>query len=301
MIMVGRQLSALRLVALAGALGASVLMLVASQLPWIKENPVITPEISFGFGGMTIDLGDSQGLGPSMTQVLVIAALGVATLAIISLIPYLRFLCAAVLLIGGSGVALALVTINEINKAVTTDPRFGSPVGRVIGNALNHVYQLSPGPGVYILILGGTLAVISGALALLTPRSARSGYQYGTAPYHLSAGQYSPMQWQSEECAQAATPAPARSSEPPVTEAAAKHPSLYAILGLVIPGLPSLLIRKDKTIGVIQLGSWMLSWAVVLLLPMSLALPLLLFVPIWSAVTGYGDALRWNHYHGFIV
>lgn len=65
---------------------------------------------------------------------------------------------------------------------------------------------------------------------------------------------------------------------------------LYAITGLVAPGLPVLLIREGNAIGAVQPGIWMLS----LVLALVLAVSLLIWpaVAIWSAVTGYGDARR---------
>lgn len=77
-----------------------------------------------------------------------------------------------------------------------------------------------------------------------------------------------------------------------------KNAALYAILGLIIPGLPSLLIREDKVIGAIQLGIWVLSWVGILFLIGFLIWPA---VAIWSAITGYGDAQLWNRSHGFVT
>ncbi len=78
----------------------------------------------------------------------------------------------------------------------------------------------------------------------------------------------------------------------------AKNAVLYAILGLIIPGLPSLLIRDDKVIGGIQLGIWIVSWILTFVLIGLLIWPA---VAIWSAITGYGDAQLWNRRHGFVT
>lgn len=93
-------------------------------------------------------------------------------------------------------------------------------------------------------------------------------------------------------------PAPEVFPDSPVPGAVAKNAVLYAILGLLIPGLPSLLMREDKVVGGIQLGIWVLSWILTLVLIGFLLWPA---VAIWSAVTGYGDAQLWNRRHGFVT
>jgi hypothetical protein len=128
-------------------------------------------------------------------------------------------------------------------------------------------------------------------------------YQYGVAPYDTPEGRAAAPQWLQERVrATAPVPQPAREPErfpeAPVVGAVSKNAVLYAILGLLIPGLPSLLIRDDKVIGAIQLGLWALSWILTFVLIGFLMWPA---VAIWSAVTGYGDAQLWNRRHGFVT
>ena len=127
-------------------------------------------------------------------------------------------------------------------------------------------------------------------------------YQYGVAPYDTPAGRAAAPQWLKERV-QAAV-APRRAPEPeafpaaPVPGAVAKNAVLYAILGLLIPGLPSLLMREDKVVGGIQMGIWVLSWILTIVLVGFLLWPI---AAIWSAVTGYGDAQLWNRRHGYVT
>jgi hypothetical protein len=127
-------------------------------------------------------------------------------------------------------------------------------------------------------------------------------YQYGIAPYDTPNGRAAAPQWLRDRVASAAVPVrapqPERFPEAPVAGAVPKNAVLYAVLGLVIPGLPSLLIRDDKVIGAIQLGVWVLSWILTFVLIGLLIWPA---VAIWSAVTGYGDAQLWNRRHGFVT
>jgi hypothetical protein len=81
----------------------------------------------------------------------------------------------------------------------------------------------------------------------------------------------------------------------PVPVAVAKNPALYAILGLLIPGLPSLLIRTDKVVGGIQLGLWILSWGLAFFIIGFFVWPA---VAVWSAITGYQDSQAWNRTNG---
>jgi hypothetical protein len=127
-------------------------------------------------------------------------------------------------------------------------------------------------------------------------------YQFGVAPYDTPEGRAAAPQWLQERVTAVAVPAPAPEPEKfpqaPVAGAVAKNAVLYAILGLIVPGLPSLLIRDDKVIGAIQLGLWVLSWILTIVLIGFLLWP---GVAIWSAVTGYGDAQMWNRRHGFVT
>ena len=174
-IMAGRRFNAFRLSGLTVALSASVLMLISSQLPWVRT----TSPIAFDYW-LDVRVDNSGALDVSAIKVLVVAALAVAALAVLSLIPYLRVLCAVVVVIGGVCIALALGVVSEINKPVT-----GNLVGHITGN----VSQRGPGTGIYVLIAGSTLAIISGALTLLTPRTAPPRYTYGTASYDAAAAQ----------------------------------------------------------------------------------------------------------------
>jgi hypothetical protein len=185
--MAGRWFNAFRLSGLTVALSASVLMLISSQLPWVRT----TSPIAFDYW-IDVRVDNSGALDVNAIKVLVIAALAVATLAVMSLIPYLRMLCAVVVVIGGVCIALALGVMSEINRPVT-----GNLVGHVVSNAS----QRGPGMGIYVLIAGSTLAIISGALTLLTPRTAPVRYRYGTAPYDAPA-----LPWPSQAPAVAGQP-----------------------------------------------------------------------------------------------
>jgi hypothetical protein len=83
-----------------------------------------------------------------------------------------------------------------------------------------------------------------------------------------------------------------------VPTAIAKNEALYVILGLLIPGLPALLLKDDKVIGGIQLGLWVLSWILAFFL---IGFVLWIGVAIWSAMDGYQTAKLWNRRHGFIT
>ena len=168
-IMAGRRLNAFRLSGLTVALSASVLMLISSQLPWVRT----TSPITFDYW-IDVRVDNSGALDVNAVRVLVIAALAVAALAVMSLIPYLRVMCAVVVVIGGVCIALALGVMSEINKPVT---------GNYVGHIVSSASQRGPGAGIYVLIAGSALAIISGALTLLTPRTAPPRYPYGTAPY----------------------------------------------------------------------------------------------------------------------
>jgi hypothetical protein len=168
-IMAGRRLNAFRLSGLTVALSASVLMLISSQLPWVRT----TSPITFDYW-IDVRVDNSGALDVNAVKVLVIAALAAAALAVMSLIPYLRVLCALVVVIGGVCIALALGVMSEINKPVT---------GNYVGHIVSSASQRGPGAGIYVLIAGSALAIISGALTLLTPRTAPPRHPYGTAPY----------------------------------------------------------------------------------------------------------------------
>jgi hypothetical protein len=127
-------------------------------------------------------------------------------------------------------------------------------------------------------------------------------YQYQVAPYDTPEGRAAAPQWLHEKANAPAytvpAPEPEKFPDAPVVGAVAKNAVLYAILGLIIPGLPSLLMRDDKVIGGIQLGIWILSWILAFVFIGLLIWPV---VAIWSAITGYGDAQLWNRRHGFVT
>ena len=162
--MAGRRLNAFRLLGFTVALGASALMLVSSQLPWMCT----TSPVAFDYW-IDVRVDSSGGLDANAIRVLVIAALAVAVLAVMSLVPYLHFLCAAVVVIGGVCIALALGVMSGINQPAP---------GNILGHLVSNVYHRSPGIGIYVLMAGSTLAIISGALTLLTPRVPAPGYEY---------------------------------------------------------------------------------------------------------------------------
>ena len=84
----------------------------------------------------------------------------------------------------------------------------------------------------------------------------------------------------------------------PVPTAVAKNEALYVLLGLLIPGLPALLLKDDKVTGGIQLGLWVLSWILAFFL---IGFVLWIGVAIWSAMDGYQAAKLWNSHHGFVT
>jgi hypothetical protein len=84
----------------------------------------------------------------------------------------------------------------------------------------------------------------------------------------------------------------------PIPGAVAKNEALYVILGLLIPGLPALLLKDDKATGGIQLGLWVVSWILAIFL---IGFVLWIGVAIWSAMDGYQAAKLWNSRHGFVT
>jgi hypothetical protein len=93
-------------------------------------------------------------------------------------------------------------------------------------------------------------------------------------------------------------PEPGQVPSSPVPGAIAKNEALYVILGLLIPGLPALLIKEDKVTGGIQLGLWVLSWILAFFV---IGFFIWIGVAIWSAIDGYQAAKLWNRRHGFIT
>jgi hypothetical protein len=93
-------------------------------------------------------------------------------------------------------------------------------------------------------------------------------------------------------------PDPQQVRPTPVPGAVAKNEALYVVLGLLVPGLPALLLKDDKVTGGIQLGLWVLSWILAFFL---IGFFLWIGVAIWSAIDGHQAAKRWNHRHGFIT
>ena len=84
----------------------------------------------------------------------------------------------------------------------------------------------------------------------------------------------------------------------PVPGPVAKNEALYVVLGLLVPGLPALLLKDDKVTGGIQLGLWVLSWILAFFL---IGFFLWIGVAIWSAIDGHQAAKVWNRRHGFIT
>ena len=93
-------------------------------------------------------------------------------------------------------------------------------------------------------------------------------------------------------------PNPQQVTSTPVPGAVAKNEALYVVLGLLVPGLPALLVKDDKVTGGIQLGLWVLSWILAFFL---IGFFLWVGVAIWSAIDGHQAAKLWNHRHGFIT
>jgi hypothetical protein len=140
----------------------------------------------------------------------------------------------------------------------------------------------------------------------------RYNYDYRVAPYDAPDGRADAPNWLKDETAARSIPrhadgTPRLTSAPkppevfpdaPVAGAVPKNAALYCLLGIIIPGLPSLLIRKDKVVGAIQLGLWILAWPLTIVLIGFLLWPA---AAIWAAVTGYQDAQLWNRRHGFVT
>lgn len=123
-------------------------------------------------------------------------------------------------------------------------------------------------------------------------------YTYRTAPYATPEDLASARQARGHSGGAEAAAEATRVPEGPVAGAVPKNAALYAILGIFLPGLPSLLIRDDKTIGAIQLVAGLVSAFLILFFIGFLLWPA---VAIWSAVTGYSDAQLWNRRHGFVT
>ena len=117
--------------------------------------------------------------------------------------------CAAVVVIGGVCIALALGVVSEINRPVAND---------ILAPLVSQVHQRSPGTGVYVLIAGSTLAIISGALTLLAPRTAppRYRYEYGPALYGAPGVLATAPYWPRERAGQDAAPTSRTSRRPPL-------------------------------------------------------------------------------------
>jgi hypothetical protein len=94
------------------------------------------------------------------------------------------------------------------------------------------------------------------------------------------------------------SPEPQPPSPIPVPTTVAKNEALYVLLGLLIPGLPALLLKDDKVTGGIQLGLWVVSWILAFFL---IGFVLWIGVAIWSAMDGYQAAQLWNRRHGFVT
>jgi hypothetical protein len=94
------------------------------------------------------------------------------------------------------------------------------------------------------------------------------------------------------------SPDPRQIPGSPVPTAVPKNEALYVILGLLIPGLPALLLRDDKVTGGIQLGLLVCSWVLAFFL---IGFVLWIGVAIWSAMDGYQAAKLWNSHHGFVT
>jgi hypothetical protein len=93
-------------------------------------------------------------------------------------------------------------------------------------------------------------------------------------------------------------PVPGQFPVSPVPGAVAKNEALYVILGLIVPGLPALLLKDDKVTGAIQLGLWIVSWILAIFF---IGIFLWIGVAVWSAVDAYQTTKLWNHSHGFIT
>jgi hypothetical protein len=138
----------------------------------------------------------------------------------------------------------------------------------------------------------------------------RYAYDYESSPYDTPEGRSNAPQWLKDELAARAvhrngTPQYAAAPKPPevfpdapVAGAVPKQAALYALLGLVVPGVPSLLLRKDKMLGIVQIVAGIVALILIIVLIGLIAYP---GVAIWSAVTGYQDAQLWNRRHGFIT
>lgn len=143
-------------------LAASCFVVTSSQTVWVKSSSPLKLNLGSAGLGVNLSFSGSGSLLESDQGFVIGLAVFMAVAMVLTLLPYLRVMALAV--IAGGGVAL-LIGFGALSKIRQPS---GSGVLDRIGDAL---IQRSPGVGVYLLIIGGSLAALGGVLTLLTPRS----------------------------------------------------------------------------------------------------------------------------------
>lgn len=170
------QLSGRRILALLMAVTAVGLIFTATQLEWVRVDSRVDVNLSFESVGAGLNLDQSAHLEPGDQKVVAGWAVAMLTCALITLVPYLRIAGLFVVALGALCVATGIGALSWTNKPAE---------GLLDGRFETFVVDVTPGPGPYVLILGGCVGVMSGLVTLLTQR--RVGMRTATAavPYHF--------------------------------------------------------------------------------------------------------------------
>ena len=158
-----RRLHGGRIAAFLLAVGACVSVVVAGNSSWVKTtSPFGLTAGNNSVVGLSVSLNRAGGLDHETAQAVMALALVIGIAAIVTLVPYLRFVAVGVIVAGGLTAGVGIAELSQINE----------PAGSGVFDRLRHaVVQQSPGVGVYLMIIGGALAVMSGLVTLLTPRT----------------------------------------------------------------------------------------------------------------------------------
>jgi hypothetical protein len=151
-----------RIAALLMAVAGAGFMLTASQSAWVRITSPVGGSVGYGGIGLNMDLNQAGGLQEGDAAILAKLALLTSLAAVVALLPFLRI---AGLAVGVQG--LLAVGAGWLSLWAIRHPHDAGGVLDDIGRAL---VRQSPGPGPYLLIIGGGLAALSGLLTLLTPR-----------------------------------------------------------------------------------------------------------------------------------
>ncbi len=151
-----------RLVACAFVVAAACFLITSSLTAWVNTSSPVRLNLGSGGSGLNLTFGSSGSLSGDGQGFLIGVASFMTVAVLLTLVPYLRVFALAVLASGAAALLLglgALVTIRE-------------PSGSsVLDQIRDKIVQHSPAAGVYLCIIGGSLAVIGGLLTLLTPRT----------------------------------------------------------------------------------------------------------------------------------